>query len=110
MVFFGYAFSWVFAYIGLLVKSPEAANSAGFLAVFPLTFISSAFVPIETFPSVLETVAEYNPFTLAVDALRALWLGSPAGNAIWATVVWGVVILVVFATLSINRYRRVTSA
>ncbi len=109
MVLFGYAFSWVFALIGLLVSSPESANAAGFLAVFPLTFISSAFVPIETFPSVLQAFAEVNPFTIAVDAMRALWLDAPAGNAIWGTVVWSLVLIAVFGTLSIARYRRVAS-
>ena len=109
MVLFGYAFSWVFALIGLLVSSPESANAAGFLAVFPLTFISSAFVPIETFPAVLEAFAEVNPFTLAVDAMRALWLGAPAGNAIWGTVLWSLGLIVVFGALSIARYRRVAA-
>ncbi len=110
MLLFGYAFSWVFALIGLLVKSPEAANSAGFLAVFPLTFISSAFVPIETFPSVLKAIAEVNPFTLAVDAMRALWVGAEAGNAIWGTIAWSIGLIAVFGFLSINRYRRVTTS
>ena len=110
MLLFGYAFSWVFALVGLLVKSPEAANSAGFLAVFPLTFISSAFAPIETFPSVLRAIAEVNPFTLAVDAMRALWVGAEAGNAIWGTVAWSLGIIAVFGTLAVSRYRRVTTA
>ena len=71
----GYAFSWVFAYIGLISSSPEAANAFGFMFIFPLTFISSAFVPPESMPAVLETFAEVNPFTTFVDALRALWQG-----------------------------------
>ena len=106
MLLFGYAFSWVFALLGLLVSSPEAANSLGFLAVLPLTFISSAFVPVESMPSALQWFAEVNPFTIAVDAMRALWLGSPAGNAVWGTVVWSLVILAVFAPLAVARYRR----
>jgi ABC-2 type transport system permease protein/oleandomycin transport system permease protein len=69
--------------VGLLVSSPEAANSLGFIAVFPLTFISSAFVPAESMPSVLEAFAEVNPFTIVVDAMRALWLDAPAGNSVW---------------------------
>ena len=105
MVLFGYAFSWVFALLGLLVSSPEAANSLGFLAVFPLTFISSAFVPVESMPRALRWFAEVNPFTIVVDALRGLWLGAPPGNSVGAAVVWSLVILAVFAPLAVRRYR-----
>jgi ABC transporter DrrB family efflux protein len=106
LLLFGYAFSWVFALVGLLVSSPEAANSLGFIAVFPLTFISSAFVPAESMPSVLEAFAEVNPFTIVVDAMRALWLGAPAGNSVWGAVVWSLVIIAVFAPLAVRRYRQ----
>ena len=71
LLLFGYAFSWVFALLGLLVTSPESANSVGFIAVFPLTFISSAFVPVDSMPAVLQAFAEVNPFTIVVDAMRA---------------------------------------
>ncbi len=80
LLLFGYAFSWVFAFVGLTVSSPEAANSAGFLAVFPLTFVSSAFVPVASMPAVLRAFADVNPFTITVNAMRALWLGRPAGR------------------------------
>jgi ABC transporter DrrB family efflux protein len=106
MMFFGYAFSWVFAWVGLLVKSPEAANSAGFIAVFPLTFISSAFVPVATMPPVLRDFARANPFTIVVNALRSLWIGTPAGNSIWEAVLWSVGILAVFSVLAVGRYRK----
>jgi ABC-2 type transport system permease protein/oleandomycin transport system permease protein len=106
LLLFGYAFSWVFALVGLLVSSPESANSAGFIAVFPLTFISSAFVPVESMPSVLRTFAEVNPFTVTVDAMRSLWHGAPAGNSVWGAVVWSLVIMAVFAPLAVARYRR----
>jgi ABC-2 type transport system permease protein/oleandomycin transport system permease protein len=105
LVLFGYAFSWVFALLGLMVSSPESANSLGFLAVFPLTFISSAFVPVESMPGGLAWFAEINPFTIVVDAMRALWLDAPAGNAVWGAVVWSLVILAVFAPLAVRRYR-----
>ena len=106
LLLFGYAFSWIFALLGLLVSSPEAANSLGFIAVFPLTFISSAFVPVESMPSALRWFAEVNPFTVVVDAMRALWVGAPAGNAVWGAVVWSLVILAIFAPLAVQRYRR----
>src|ERR1700733_6275434 len=105
LLLFGYAFSWVFAFLGMLVSSPEAANSIGFIAVFPLTFISSAFVPIQSMPAVLRTFARFNPFTITVDAMRARWLGSPAANNIWGAVIWAVAIIVVFAPLAVARYR-----
>jgi ABC-2 type transport system permease protein/oleandomycin transport system permease protein len=106
LILFGYAFSWVFALLGLLVSSPEAANSLGFIAVFPLTFISSAFVPTDSMPAALKWFAEVNPFTIVVNAMRALWVGAPAGNSVWGAVVWSFVILAIFAPLAVWRYRR----
>jgi ABC transporter DrrB family efflux protein len=110
LLLFGYAFSWVFALVGLLVSSPEAANSAGFIAVFPLTFISSAFVPVQTMPSVLRAFANVNPFTIVVDAMRHLWIGQPAHNYVWGAVVWALVIIAVFAPLAVARYRRTAAS
>ena len=106
LLLFGYAFSWVFAFLGLLVSSPEAANSVGFIAVFPLTFISSAFVPVASMPEPLKSFAMVNPFTYVVDAMRSLWLGAPARNYVWGAVVWSLVILAVFAPLAVARYRK----
>jgi ABC-2 type transport system permease protein/oleandomycin transport system permease protein len=109
LLLFGYAFSWVFAWIGLLVSSPESANAVGFTAIFPLTFASSAFVPIESMPDWLHAFAEVNPFTVIVDAMRSLWLGAPAGNSIWLSLVWTAGFTAVFAPLAVFRYRRVAS-
>jgi ABC-2 type transport system permease protein/oleandomycin transport system permease protein len=109
LLLFGYAFSWVFALVGLLASTPESANSAGFIAVFPLTFISSAFVPVHTMPAVLRAFAQVNPFTIMVNAMRSLWIGQPAGNKVWGAVVWAIVILAVFSPLAVARYRRATS-
>jgi ABC transporter DrrB family efflux protein len=105
LLLFGYAFSWFFALLGLLVSSPEAANSVGFIAVFPLTFISSAFVPVDSMPGALQWFAEINPVTVMVDAMRALWVGAPAHNSVWGAVVWSLVILAIFAPLAVRRYR-----
>ncbi len=109
LLLFGYAFSWVFAFLGLLVSSPEAANSIGFIAVFPLTFASSAFVPVESMPSWLQAFAEINPFTVTVDAMRALWVGAPPGDSIWQAIFWSLAIIAVFAPLAVARYRRTAS-
>jgi ABC transporter DrrB family efflux protein len=109
MILFGYAFSWVFAFLGLTSSSPEAAQGVGFIAIFPLTFASSAFVPVDSMPSWLQAFAEVNPFTIVVDAMRALFLGTPAGDAIWGAVAWSLGLIVVFSFLSVNRYRGAVS-
>ena len=109
LLLFGYAFSWVFALVGMVAATPEAANSVGFIAVFPLTFISSAFVPVASMPEPLKAFAEVNPFTVIVDAIRSLWLGAPAGNYVWGAFAWSVAIIAVFAPLAVARYRRATA-
>jgi ABC transporter DrrB family efflux protein len=106
LLFIGYAFSWVFAFIGLVASSPEASNAYGFTVIFPLTFVSSAFVPVESMPNWLEPIAEANPFSTMVDAARSLFIGTPAGNDVWAAVAWCVAIIAVFAPLAAWRYRR----
>jgi ABC-2 type transport system permease protein len=106
---FGYAFSWVFAFVGLSSSSPEASQAIGFILIFPLTFVSSAFVPVDSMPAVLQTFAEVNPFTVTVDAMRALFLGAPAGNSIWGAVLWSIGIALFFAILSVARYKRAVS-
>jgi ABC-2 type transport system permease protein/oleandomycin transport system permease protein len=110
LLLWGFAFSWVFALIGMSVSSPEAANGIGFTLVFPVTFISSAFVPVESMPAGLEQVADVNPVSVVVDAMRALWLGSPAGNSVWLAVVWSLVLIAVFAPLAVRKYRRASAA
>jgi ABC-2 type transport system permease protein len=106
LLLLGYAFSWVFAFIGLSASSPEASNAYGFIVILPLTFASSAFVPVESMPTWLETFAEVNPITTMVDATRALFLGTPAHNDVWGAVAWAVGIVAVFGALSVWRYRR----
>ncbi len=110
LLLFGYAFSWFLAFLGLLVKSSESVNSVGFVIIFPLTFISSAFVPVASMPAGLKDFAEVNPFTIVVDAMRHLWLGAPAHDNVWGAVVWSLVIVAVFAPLSVARYRRAAGA
>ena len=108
LLLFGFAFSWVFALIGLSVSTPEAANGVGFTLIFPITFISSAFVPVESMPSGLEQVAAANPVSVVVDALRSLWLGAPAGVSVWPAVVWCLVLVAIFAPLAVAKYRSAT--
>ena len=94
------------AFIGLLAKSSETVNSIGFIIVFPLTFISSAFVPVASMPEGLQQFAEVNPFTIVVDAMRHLWLGAPLDNDVLGAVVWSLGLIVVFGLLASARYRR----
>jgi ABC-2 type transport system permease protein len=109
LLFLGYAFSWIFALVGLYSSTPETANSIGFTAIFPLTFASSIFVPAETMPDGLRQFAEANPFTTISDAVRSLWIGTPANSDVWMAFVWCAVLTVVFAPLAVARYRKVTA-
>lgn len=110
-----YALSWVMASIGMLVKNPEATQSAVFLPVFPLVFASSVFVPVQTMPSWLQGFAENQPITVMTNALRGLMLGEgalPAGQSVQYAVllsfVWAAAIVVVFAPIAVKLYRRTT--
>ena len=109
LLLLGYAFSWVFALVGLYSSSPETANAIGFTAIFPLTFASSIFVPAESMPDGLQQFAEANPFTTISDAVRSLWIGTPPNSDVWMAFVWCGVLIVVFAPLAVARYRNVTA-
>jgi ABC-2 type transport system permease protein len=112
---FSFAFSWISAFIGLLVRSVEAAQSGGFIWMFPLTFASSAFVPVTTMPTWLQGFAKHNPVTVLSDALRGLFHVNPlltTGDTRWAliqTLAWILGILLVFIPLSVIRYRHTTA-
>ena len=110
LLLFGYAFSWVFAYVALISGSAEGANALGFMVIFPLTFASSAFVPPESMPAAIEAFANVNPISTIVDATRALFVDAPAGNDVWAAFLWCFGLIVVFAALSVHRYRRAVSS
>ncbi len=107
-LFAAFAFTWMFVLMGIVSGNPQAAQGMGLL-VFPFTFVSSAFVPVESMPAGLEQVADANPVSVVVDAMRALWLGAPAGDSVWLSVVWCVVLIAVFAPLAVARYRKAAS-
>jgi ABC-2 type transport system permease protein len=109
LLMLGYAFSWVFALVGLFSSTPETANSIGFTLIFPLTFASGLFVPPATMPDGLRQFAEANPFTTIADAVRALWLGTPAGSDVWVAFLWCIGLTVVFAPLAVRRYKTVAA-
>ena len=110
-----FAFSWISAFIGLMVRSVEAAQSGGFIWIFPLTFASSAFVPTATMPSWLRPLAEHNPISLLANALRGLFHVDPTmtvaatRSALLQSLIWIIAILAVFIPAAIYRYRRTTA-
>lgn len=106
VLLFGYAFSWVYAALGLLVKDPETADVAGFLPTFPLVFASSAFVPVQTMPDWLKHFADVQPVSVTVNAVRALVGGTPVHQWLWWSLAWIVFILVVAIILSVRLYQR----
>ncbi len=109
LILVGFAFSWVSAVIGMGVSSVEAAQQASFIWLFPLTFVSSAFVPPDTMPEPLQTFADINPFTLWVDSLRHLFVGTPIDNQLWQGLIWAIGLVAVFAPVAVRRYRRVST-
>ncbi|HKY67798.1 MAG TPA: ABC transporter permease, partial [Acidimicrobiales bacterium] len=119
LLLFAYAFSWVMAWVGLLVPSPEVVNNASFMVIFPLTFIANTFVPVENLPGVLRTFAEWNPISAVTQATRDLFGNTnpadpppdvwPLQNPELYTLIWVAIILAVFVPLSNRQYRRATS-
>ena len=119
LLFFSYAFSWVMALIGMSVRSPEIINNVSFLVLFPMTFLSNAFVPSETLPGPLRVFAEWNPVSALIQSTRELFgnvpAGMPAGDS-WLqqnplTTVFAalVLMLVVFIPLSIRKFKSISS-
>src|SRR6267154_773279 len=104
---FGFALSWIFAFVALTVRGAEAAQTAGFVVIFPLVFASSVFVPVSTFPDWLQAIAAINPVTVTADAARSLALyGTPA--SLGAAAAWIGGLLAVFIPLSVWRYRQIS--
>ncbi|MGD8404281.1 MAG: ABC transporter permease [Anaerolineales bacterium] len=106
VVFFGHAFSWISAFIGLSTREPETAQVAGTVWIFPLIFASSAFVPVESMPDWLQTFAKVQPISLTVNSVRALSLGGDLSN-VGLTLAWVVGIILVFVPLAIWQYRKI---
>lgn len=116
LLLFAYAFSWVMAYVGLLVPSVEVINNASFMVIFPLTFIANTFVPSENLPTPLRVFAEWNPVSAVTQAARELFGNIPPSspeptvwplqNPVLYTLIWTVLIIAVFAPLAVRRYKR----
>ena len=115
MLAFTFAMAWIGVLLGLMVKTVEVAQQLGFLVIFPLTFLSNAFVPTETLPGVLQPIAEWNPISALVAATRELFGNPnpfpsdsfPGEHALLLSVLWTAGLIVVFAPLAVRRYRSI---
>ncbi|CCH86440.1 ABC-type polysaccharide/polyol phosphate export systems, permease component [Modestobacter italicus] len=119
LLVFSYAISWLMALVGLTVRTPEVVNNASFIVIFPITFVASTFVPLETFPTVLRRFAEWNPVSTVAQGARELFGNIPAGvpePGVWSlqhplaySLLWAALILAVFVPLSVRKYLRTAS-
>ena len=119
LLLFAYALSWVLAFLGMSVRSPEVINNASFLILFPLTFLSNAFVPIENLPEPLRTFAEYNPVSAVVQAARELFGNVPDAapeprswplqNPELSVLIGVAILLLVFVPLAVRKYSRIST-
>jgi ABC-2 type transport system permease protein len=112
---FAYAISWVMAYVGLIVPTPEVVNNASFMFIFPVTFVANTFVPSQNLPGVLRTFAEWNPVSAVAQAARELFgnVGPGSTSGAWSmehpvayTLIWVGIILAVFVPLCVRRYQQ----
>jgi len=103
---FGLAICCVSAYTGLAIGDEESVQAFGLIWLFPLTFLSSAFVPISTMPGWLQAFANNQPVTFVVNTMRALALGGPLAGNLWKSIVWLAGIYIVFVPLAVRAYRR----
>ena len=120
LLLFAYAFSWVMAFVGLIVPSVEVINNASFMVTMPLTFVANTFVPAENLPPVLRTFALWNPVSAVTQATRELFGNIPPGTPdpdVWPlqhpvlyTLIWAAAIIAVFAPLAVHRYRTMQRA
>jgi ABC-type multidrug transport system permease subunit len=113
---FGFAVSWVFAGIGLTVRSPEASQAASFVLVFPFVFASSVFVPTATMPDWLRVFAENQPVSIVANTVRALTFpdapvtgGDSIESLLLRSALWIVGIVAVFGWLSVRQYKKAVS-
>jgi ABC-2 type transport system permease protein len=119
LLLFAYAISWIMAWVGLIVPSPEVVNNASFMVIFPLTFIANTFVPTNGFPGPLRAIANWNPVSSLTQASRQLFGNTnPAvptpdywslRHPVIYTLAWIVLLIAVFVPLSARQYKKATS-
>jgi len=116
LILFTFAMSWIGIWLGCQVPTVEVAQQIGFTVLLPLTFLSNVFVPTETLPRPLDTIAEWNPVSTLTASLRELWgnpnpyatSGFPAEHPILLTLIWIGVFVAIFAPLAVNKYRNMS--
>ena len=106
VLLFGYALSWVFATVGLLVKDPETAQAAAFPVLAPLVFASSAFIPLITMPGWLQAFARNQPVSVTVEGVRALTIGGATARPVLQALIWCAALVAIFAPIAVRLYRR----
>ena len=106
IVLFGYAFSWIFAAVGLAVGDPETAQAAAFPVMAPIVFASSAFVPVSSMPGWLQPFARHQPLSVTTTAVRSLMMGGPTASNVLQALAWIVAIVAIAAPLAVRHYRR----
>lgn len=106
ILLFAFALSWGFAVIGLAARNAETAQAMAFPLLFPLTFASSAFVPVASMPGWLQVYARHQPVSVVVDATRALMVGDPTSSSVLMALAWTIGLLAVLVPLAVRRYRR----
>jgi ABC-2 type transport system permease protein len=118
LALFGLAMSWVGAFVGLTVRSTESAQTFGFIALFPIVFLSNVFVPVQGMPAALRVFAEWNPISAVSAACRDLFgnpdpfaaqASLPAQHPVLMTIAWSIVLVAVFAPLAVRRFLRTSS-
>jgi ABC-2 type transport system permease protein len=105
VIVFAFGLSWVFTTLGLLLRSPQAVMNAGFMGIFPLTFLSNVFVDPETLPAGLEAFVDVNPISILADCSRALMAGSVDGSDLAIVLGTAAALTAVFAPLTTRLYR-----
>jgi ABC transporter DrrB family efflux protein len=119
LLLFGFAMTWLGTFVGISVRTPETAQTIGFVALFPLTFLANTFVPTQGMPTFLKTIADWNPLSATVAACRLLFgnPGAAATGTAWplqhpveASVLYSLLILAIFIPLSVFRYRTATGS
>ena len=121
LLLFAFTMAWVGVWVGLSVPSVEVAQQVGFTVLFPITFVSNVFVPVQSLPDFLRPVAEWNPTSTLTAAVRQLWgnptaidprlpkpTGFPAEQPVLLTLIWVAVILAIFIPLAVRRYRSIS--
>jgi ABC transporter DrrB family efflux protein len=105
-IVFGAAICCIAAYTGLAIGDEESVQAFGLIWLFPLTFLSSAFVPTDTMPGWLQAFANNQPFTYVVNTMRAMALGGPIEANLWKSIAWIAGIFIVFVPLAVRAYKR----